>query len=141
MPEFTVERRSFLFGAVLAPFASCFAAAGVEPRRSGTDFIISPAGGRDQFHVYLTEDGAVDDVLHSVGDRTFKMTEKTHGLNGWRMFQHIHGPHSASIRFRVDDPNAITIDYVMAKEILEPFTAIKDSTATPAVEIDWIGFR
>lgn len=116
MSEVTIERRSFLLGTALAPFAGLFAAAGVKLRRNFTEFIISPAGGRDQFHVYLTEDGAVDDVLHSAGDRTFKMTEETRGLNGWRLFQHIHSPHDASIRFRVDDPSTITVDYLMARE-------------------------
>ena len=118
MSEITIERRSFLLGAVLAPFAGGLAAA-VEPKRSYTEFIISLAGGRDQFHVCLSEVGDVEEVTHGRGDRDrrFPMTETTRG-GGWLLFQHCHGPHSASISFRVDDPNTIRVEYVMAKERL-----------------------
>jgi hypothetical protein len=114
MSEFTIERRTFLLGAVLAPFAAGLAPA--EPKRSYTEFIIELAGGRDQFYIHLSESGEVVDVAHGSEGRLYLMEEKTRGVCGWRLFQHIHGPHSASIRFRLEGTDWITVDYLTASK-------------------------
>lgn len=135
--EFTIERRTFLMGALLAPFAGGLAAA--EPKRIYTEFIIELAGGRDQFYIHLSESGEVVDVAHGCEGRLYLMEENTRGESGWRQFQHAHGPHRASIRFRVEDASTITVDFLMAAKQLSPIVVSKDSSAKPRMEMTWLG--
>ena len=126
MSTCTIERRQFILGAVLAPLASRFAAAGVEPRRSVTEYVIGFKTGSNEFHISVTDDGEVEDVFYYTRDGIFRMKAKplvlsTVGdLRGriWRTYTCEIGPHNADIRFRVDGPAMVQIDWLMATEQL-----------------------
>lgn len=123
MNNFTIERRQFLVGVVLAPFAAALA----KPGHHETEFIVSVDGGRSQFSIYVEEDGSVHEagVMYGVGNTSRWMTEGNPmsamgDLQGrrWQTFTYNHGPHSAEIRFCLEDRNTIIIDYAMSREML-----------------------
>lgn len=124
MSNFTIERRQFILGAVLVPFASQFAAARVKPRSMYAEFVIRLQGCGSKFNIYITEDGDVEQVTYGVRDETFQMNAMPLAAMGdlrgrcWRTYKCENGPHKASIRFMVDGPTMVQIDWLMATEQL-----------------------
>jgi len=124
MSNFTIERRQFILGAVLAPFASQFAEAGVKPRSSFTEYVIGFQTGGDEFHISIADDGNVEEVFYHVREKVLRMNEKPLATLGdlcgsrWVTYACESGPHKAEIRFRANGNDLIDIDWLMAIEQL-----------------------
>lgn len=119
MSNFTIERRQFILGAVLAPLISGLAVAEVKPRSRYAEFVIRMQGCGSKFNIYITEDGDVEEVTYGVRDETFQMNAMPLQKTGpWRIYKCENGPYKASIRFMVDGPTMVQIDWLMATEQL-----------------------
>lgn len=119
MAGFTIERRTFLQGAILAPLAAMLPAA--EASRRWNEFVISWSEEGRQLSIVLTKEGEVDEVTYSTGEQKFRMTEgpsEDQGGVRWRTFAFKKHPHAAEIWFRVVDASTIEVERVAMTEVL-----------------------